>query len=118
MRCPFVYANLRQCEGEVHQVWQKLFKTGATLIWEYRDGEWIEDPANDAVWDYACSLSRSGQHPGGLSHLHVLCSLKHDHTGAVGQADWRTKFWSLEEIENGAKRNRECLVRDQAKAAM
>lgn len=69
MDCPFVYANGRQCRGRV------------TRIEAYRcDVIWDPDTGKITVTDMR-------------SHLHLLCSLKGDHTGFARMTDNRIKMW-------------------------
>ncbi len=97
MRCPFIYANGKQCEGVIEIAWQKLFRTKKELKWKPVDGEWIDDEENDKNWEEACSVCAS-RNPGGMSHIHLVCSLKGGH-GGIMPDNPQMKVWGLPELD-------------------
>lgn len=85
IRCPFVYANGRRCEGEILSAWRKFFRHG-TVVWEpAASGDWrLIDPETSQGWD------------GPMSHVHLVCSLRGGHAGFMPD-DPRMKFDALPE---------------------
>ncbi len=70
IKCPFVYANGKQCTGHVAKI--EAYK--ATV-------EWSQQP--DGSWDFSW-IPRS--------HYHLFCSEKSNHAGNVKSGENGTKY--------------------------
>ncbi|MCK4377686.1 MAG: hypothetical protein KAV97_05695 [Actinomycetia bacterium] len=73
MKCPFIYANGKQCNGYIHQI--EIIKTDICIT--------LDNDNNIEGFDFYPSRY----------HVHLYCSEKGDHSGAMRQHDERMKIW-------------------------